>query len=139
MAINKQPIWIGKPDNQWGAGAITGANTAMDGTGTVTTVYTASSDGGYVVKVVFKASGTNAATVARIWLNNGSTNSTAANNSLLDELTLPATTASNSIATQKYEVVLNLHVKAGYKLNVTLGTAVSAGWHVTVVGGDYTA
>ena len=31
----------------------------------------------------------------------------------------------------------NLVLPAGYKLNVTLGTEVAAGYQVTVLGGDY--
>jgi hypothetical protein len=76
--------------------------------------------------------------VLRVFINNGSTNATATNNSLFEELTLPITTASNTgeIGTD-YDVTLNLSLPTGYKINVVLGTAVAAGWKVTAVGGDY--
>lgn len=138
MAATTTPIFTNIPKINWSAAAITAANTAMDGTGTVTTVFTAdATDGSYVKRIVFKALGTCVATVARIFVNNGSTNATAANNALIMEVPLTATTASNSASNPGAEVFLDLQLPAGYKLNVTLGTAVSAGHMVTVFGGDY--
>lgn len=137
MAANTSPIFTLSPDIQW-AVAITAANTAMDGTGTVVTAFTAdATNGGYVSMIKLKAAGSNVATVARIWLNNGSTNATAANNTLLGELTLLATTASNTLGLAEYSYPLGFALPAGYKINVTLGTAVSAGWIPTVIGGKY--
>lgn len=138
MAANTTPIFTNVPQINWASAAITAANTAMDGTGTVTTVFTAdATDGSYVKKIVFKSVGTCVATVARVFLNNGSTNTTAANNALIAEVTLVATTASNSAANPGSELYLDMQLPAGYKINVTLGTAVSAGWMVTVLGGSY--
>lgn len=138
MAATTTPIFTNIPKINWAAAAITAANTAMDGTGTVTTVFTAdATDGSYVKRIVFKSLGTCVATVARIFVNNGSTNATAANNALIMEVPLTATTASNSASNPGAEIFLDLQLPAGYKLNVTLGTAVSAGHMVTVFGGDY--
>lgn len=138
MAINTAPIFTGEPDVQWGASAITTANTAKDGTGTVLTVFTAdASYGGFVSKIRFRAAGTNIATVARIFINNGATNATPANNILYDEITLSATTLSEVAATATYELPLNFALPAGYKINVTIGTTVAAGYYVTVIGGKY--
>lgn len=137
MAANITPIYSRLGDIQWAAG-ITAANTAMDGTGTVNTVFTAdATNGGYVPKIRFRALGTNVASVARVFINNGSTNATAANNTLWDEITLPATTASNTAALTNQEITLGFALPAGYKINVTLGTAVSAGYSVTISGGKY--
>lgn len=137
MAANITPIYSRLGDIQWAAG-IKAANTAMDGTGTVNTVFTSdATNGGYVPKIRFRALGTNVATVARVFINNGSTNATAANNTLWDEITLPATTASNTAALTNQEIVLGFALPAGYKINVTLGTAVSAGYSVTIPGGKY--
>src|SRR5262245_51311965 len=95
MAQNTSPIFVGVPN--FGIGTnITSANTAMDGTGTVVGVFTAGANGGYVRRLRIKALGTNVASVLRIFINNGSTNGTATNNVLFGELTLAASTASNS-------------------------------------------
>ena len=77
-------------------------------------------------------------TVARIWINNGSTTGTATNNILWDEITLPATTVSQTTAQANYELPLNFALPANYRIYVTLGTApTSAGWDLIVIGGKY--
>ena len=137
MAANTAPIFSISGDIEWGATAITTANTAKDGTGTVLTVFTAGVDGGFVQRIRFRSAGTNIATVARVFINNGSTNATAANNILYDEITLAATTLSEVAALAVYELPLNFALPAGYVLNVTLGTTVAAGYFVSVIGGKY--
>lgn len=138
MPANTSPIFSSLGDVQWGTTAITTANTAKDGTGTVLTVFTAdATNGGFVQRIRFRAAGTNIATVARVFINNGSTNSTAANNILYDEITLAATTLSEVAALATYELPLNFALPPGYVLNVTLGTTVAAGYYVSVIGGKY--
>lgn len=146
MAANTAPIFTRLADIQWGsadgnggsAGPLKTQNTAMDGTGTVLTVFTAdSTNGGFVQRLIARAVGTNAVTVLRIFINNGSTNATVANNILIAELSLAATTAIATAATQDFQLPLNLALPAGYKINVTLGTTVSAGYCISVVGGKY--
>jgi hypothetical protein len=138
MAANTAPIFSLLGDVQWGATAITTANTAKDGTGTVLNVFTAdATNGGFVQRVRFKTAGTNIATVARVFINNGSTNATAANNILWDEITLAASTISEVAAQVVYELPLNFALPPEYKLNITIGTTVAAGYFVTVIGGKY--
>lgn len=138
MAANTAPIYSKVGDYQWGSTAITTANTAKDGTGTVLTVFTAdATNGGYAESISFCAAGTNVATVARIFLNNGSSNATPANNILKTEITLSATTLSEVSAQPPYIVPLNWIVPPGYKINVTIGTTVSAGYYVSVGAGKY--
>jgi hypothetical protein len=146
MPANTAPIFTLTPDIQWGsvddnsgatAGPILSANTAMDGTGFVTTVFTAGANGSYVSQLVVRPVGTNIATVLRVFINNGSSNGTQANNCLLTEVTLPASTASAASGLQGSGIPLNFALPAGYKINVTLGTAVAAGYRVLVQGGDY--
>lgn len=137
MPANVDPIYTRKPTNQW-TGLLTAANTATDGTGTVATVFTAdATNGSFLQRVRFKTGATNVQTVARIFLNNGQSNATAANNVLLDEVTLPATTASATQGLPAIEVPMNIPIPPGYKILVTLGTAVAGGWYATGVGGDY--
>lgn len=134
---NTDPIYSRVADVQWGAN-VTAANTNMDGTGTVETIFTAdSTNGGFVSHIRLKAAGTNVATVARFFINNGSATTTEANNSLIGELTLAATTASATAALQEYAMPINLPLPPGYKITMTLGTAVAAGWKATAFGGKY--
>lgn len=113
------------------------ANTALDGTGYVSTVFTAGANGSYLQRLLIRAVGSNAATVLRVFLNNGSTNATQANNCLIAEVTLPLTSASTTSALAPAEVPLNFAIPAGFKINVTLGAAVSAGYRVCCIAGDY--
>jgi len=137
VAANTAPIFSIAGDIEWGTTAITTANTAKDGTGTVLTCFTADVDGGFVQRIRFRAAGTNIATVARVFINNGSTNATAGNNILYDEITLAATTLSETSALPVYELPLNFALPTGYKLNVTIGTTIAAGYFVSVIGGKY--
>ena len=136
MPLNTAPIYSAAPIVTWGT--IATANTAKDGTGTVVTVFTAdATNGGRVEKLKVRAAGTNTATVLRIFLNNGSTNATAANNSLYYEATIAATTLSETSALADTEILLQIALPPGYKLNITIGTTVAAGLAVTAVGGRY--
>jgi hypothetical protein len=135
--VNTEPIYSKVGDIQW-SGIVTAANTAKDGTGTVNTVFTAdATNGGFVRSVIMKSAGTCVQTVARLFINNGSTNATAANNTMIREITLPAITNSETAAQPDIEVPIGFALPPGYKINVALGTAVSAGWHFTGVGGKY--
>lgn len=141
MPANNQPIFTRTPDVQWTVSATTVANTTTDLTsGTIYLVFTAdATNGGYVQRIRFRTLGANSnVTVARIWVNNGLTTATAANNTLFDEITLPNTAASQVAAQANYELPLNFALPAGYRIYVTVGTApTSAGWDVTVIGGKY--
>ncbi len=138
MAINTTPIFSKKGDIQWSTAALTAANTAKDGTGTVASVFTAGADGAFVQRLIARPLGTNVATVLRIFVNNGATNATAANNSLVAEMTLPASTLSEVASLPPFELALNHALPAGYRINCTLGTTVAAGFALTVLGGSYT-
>jgi hypothetical protein len=134
--LNTKPIFSSSPVFAWTT--LTAANTAKDGTGTTSTVFTAdASNGGRCEKIRIKSLGTNAATVLRIFINNGSASSTATNNILYEELTLTATTVTETAAQSNIDVLLNLALPPGYKINVCLGTAVSAGYAVSAPGGKY--
>ena len=136
-SLNTLPIYTASGDTQWYGGA-TAANTTKDGSsGTIYNVFTAGSNGGYVQRIRFKSLGTNVATVARVFINNGSANTTATNNTYWDDISLPATTVSETSAQPTFELPLNIALPAGYKIFVTLGTAVAAGYTITVIGGKY--
>ena len=142
---NFQPIFPITPRIEWNK--LTTSNTAKDGTGTVATVFTAGSSGARIDQIKVRALGTNVATVLRFFVNNGSTNATAANNSLVHEVTIAATTLSETAALVDNDITIAKnttetavpipYLPAGYKLNVTIGTTVAAGVQVTVHGADY--
>ena len=141
MPANNQPIFTRLADIQWTVSAMTVANTTTDLTaGTIYLAFSAdSTNGGYVQRIRFRTLGSNSiSTVARVWVNNGLTTATAANNVLFDEITLPTTTVSQVAAQANYELPLNFALPAGYGIYITLGQApTSAGWEATVIGGKY--
>lgn len=137
MPANQTPIFSKVAHMEW-ANGITAANTAKDGTGTVDTVFTAdATNGSYLQKLVVRPRGTNVASVMRVFLNNGSSNATAANNALIGEVSLIATVNTETAAIAGTELPLNIPVPPGYRVTVTLGTAVAGGYVVTAMGGDY--
>lgn len=137
MPGNNAPIFSKIARAAWVNG-LTAANIAKDGTGTVDTVFTADAiNGSYIQKLNIRPRGTNVASVLRVFLNNGATNVTASNNALIGEIGLPATTISEVGALAGLELSLNTPIPPGYKINVTLGTAVAGGYAVVAMGGDY--
>lgn len=139
MAANVQPIYSKTADIQWSTSTVSAANTTTDLTsGTIYHVFSAdTTNGGYVQRIRFRPLGSNAATVARVWINNGGDTTTASNNTLWDEIAIPLTTVSQTAALATFELPLNFPLPANYKLYVTLGTVVLAGFDVTVIGGKY--
>lgn len=136
MAVTPTPIFTQTPVIGM-AVKITAANTAVDGTGSVSTIYTAGADGGYVRKVRCRAAGTCVQTVVRVFYNDGA-GTADTNSALIADVTLPAATASNNNAIgPQVDIPLNMPIPAGGKINVCIGTAVSAGWQFSCEAGDY--
>jgi len=136
MTANTAPIYSVSANISWATAALVTAVTAVTGVG-ATNVFTAGSNGSRVEKIRFRALGTNVATVARVFINNGSTLATATNNILWEEITLPATTLSQTTQLLNQEIYLGFALPAGYTLAVTIGTTVAAGYAVSVIGGNY--
>ncbi len=143
MPANQAPIYTLTPDTTTdNATTMPQAKTAAaaDYTGAGANnflMHTAGANGSYCRTIVAKAIGTNVATVLRVYVNNGSANTTAANNGFVMEISLPATTASATAGTAEIEIPLEFAIKAGHRLYGGLGTAVAAGWVFTVLAGQY--
>lgn len=147
MAQNTNPIFPLTPVNSFISGAA--ANAATPGVTANTTkdlssgtiygpIFTGKAvDGSRLDFIKVRALGTNVATVVRVWINNGSVTTAAANNALYLERTLSATTVSENTEQPDIILPLNLSLPAGYRIYATFGTVVAAGFHLTAVGGDY--
>jgi hypothetical protein len=139
MAGNSTPIFSKVADWQWISGIVT-ANTSKDLTaGTSYLVFTAdATNGGYVKKLRIRHTGANAAaTVLRVFINNGSATGTVANNILFDEIGIAANAVVENAASTIYELPINEAFPPGYQIYVTVGTATPGGLAVTAVGGKY--
>jgi hypothetical protein len=145
MAKNTSPIFSIQGDvssDNATAMAPTFTTAAADYTGATAThnkvVFTAdATNGGFIQRLRFKAIGTNVASVARVFINNGSANTSAANNSFFGEISLPATTAIATAATIEIDYPMNFALNPGFKIYVGLGTTVAAGWVCVGIGGEY--
>lgn len=138
MAANTSQIFSRVGDIQWIASGL-GANTNLDGTGTVATIFTAdATNGGRIERVSILHLGTNIASLLRFFVNNGSTTTTAANNSLIEEVAMAANTVSQTaISTPAYLLRVPIVLPPGYKLTCAVATAVASGYQVTAFGGKY--
>jgi len=140
MAQNTNPIFPLVPVVTWvNTGAVT-ANTTTDltaGTNYNSNFTANATNGSRVDFIRVRALGTNAQTVMRVWINNGSTTATAANNTLFFERTLASTTVSQTAEQIDVMVPMNVSLPVGQKIYYTFGTAVAAGYSIQVVGGDY--
>ena len=140
MPANTSPIFSRIGQLMWSQVNITAANTTKDLTsGTIYQLLPVadSSNGSRIDKLVIQPRGTNVATALRLWINNGGAATTAANNFLLREVTMAATTLSEVAALANTEIALDIALPAGYSFYITIGTTVAAGFHVWTQGGDY--
>lgn len=137
--MNTAPVFTLNPRTAWTT--ITTADTSLDGTGAnVALIFTAGANGSFIQSITAKANTTNAtaATSFCVYLNNGSTNATAANNTLIKEFTLGSVTGSNANSTLNFEFPINIQIPASYVVMVSIGTMnASTGFAVTVIGADY--
>lgn len=59
------------------------------------------------------------------------------NNTLIGELSLPATTAISTAATVDIDYPINMALPPGWRILVGLGTATANGWFATAIAGKY--
>lgn len=148
MAANVDPIFGRTADIQLG-GTVLGptANTAQDGTGSVTQIFQAdTTEGGFVDEIRLKPVGSPAATVARVFIctvsgafTPGTTN-TAANTAMISEMSLATVSSSNTTAQNDISLPIRKPIPAGYRLLMTFGTSTGAsgtGYAVTTFGMKY--
>ena len=144
MAASTSPIFTLTPVISWQS--IGGVDGSQDGTDAdVELVFTGSTDGSFIQRIIFQpistsGSTTTSAAAGRIYLNNGSTPGTAANNTLIKEITLAATSVNVAATTAAfgYEVPLNFQIPNTYRIYVGItAMAANTAWQVTAIGGNY--
>lgn len=143
MPANTDPIFTQKPDCSTNNGTTLADPillSSADYTGISANhvlVHTAGVNGSYIRGISFKAVGTNVAAVARIYVNNGSVNTTEANNAMITEISLPATTAVTAAATSDVFVPIERAINPAFRIYVGLGAAVATGWDMVCWAGQY--
>jgi len=144
MAANTSPIFPLTPKVSWGTVTTADATASKNHDGTssgAVLIFTAGANGARVDEISFLPLGTNIDSVLRIFINNGSDQTSAANNSLYRESTASASTIAEITGNTTKKVLeadeSALVLPAGYRLYAVVGTTVAAGLQVTVIGGDY--
>lgn len=134
MASNTEPIFTKTPICS--VAAVSTANTARDGTGTIVDVVTAGADGARIEEIVLKATGDPADSIVTIFIHNGTSYF------LFDEFDLgnPAaasTTVEGYRISREYD---NLVLESGDKLAAAITVALTSGViNVWALGGSLTA
>lgn len=130
MAQN--PNFISTP--RIGVALVSNANTAIDGTGTITTLITGAAAGTRILEIDTQCSASSVAALVNIFLSadGGSTWT------LFDQITITAATANNtSKANRNFTVYTNLVLpSASHVLGVT--TTIAQATRVYALGGDLT-
>lgn len=100
-------------------------------------VHTADATSGSIVYgIIFKSIGTNTASVARIYQNNGSANTTPANNGFIGEMSLPWTTSINTAAVAwdfVWKPSVPMVLPPSFRIYVGLWTTVASWWVPTCI------
>lgn len=160
MPVTATPIFTQTPNvgalNALLSTAMTNTS-AFDGTQATGTamvlVFTAGANGSRIDQITCRyastngatASGTSSASVIRFWINNGSANTTAANNIFLGEVAMGATAVTalgtSAISANTFSLPTGgLNLPASYRIYA--GATVAAGgtniaFAVSAIGGDY--
>ena len=119
MAANTEPIFALKPITA--KCALSAANTARDGSGTLVTLYECTSaSGSKIAQIWYKAEVTTTAGMVRLFI----TDDTGANPDLFEELSVAAATPS-AVVTSAYNLVsyTDLQLKTGQILKATTHNA----------------
>lgn len=137
MAQNTAPIFTQTPS--LGFGVMLGdSNTSFDmSSGVSASLFIAGASGSYINKIRFKPSGSTAASVLRVFINNGGATTVGTNNTLYAELSAPSITLSSTVAQNDFEIPFNIAIPANYRLFATTATALGGGYDITTVAGDY--
>jgi hypothetical protein len=143
-----QPLFTQTP-NVSGV-AVTAANTQSGGVGTIATdiflAWTAGASGAFIEKIRWVLTGTTAnttstATVGRVFLSTQASGATtAANTSMVFEITLASQTADSSTNAAFFlDIPMNIAVPANMTVLVTnhAAPAANSAWKAVVFGGNY--
>lgn len=118
-----------------GRASLSTANTATDGTGTITDLITGVAAGTRVLEIVTQGTATTVAALVNLFLWDGT------NWDLFDQVTISATAGSNTVKGNRLSTVYSNLVlpNATAKLGCTISVAPTSGTvRVTALGGDLT-
>lgn len=132
--MSTTPIYAGTP--KYGVANIITANTNLDGTGTIGTIFTAGASGSRIERINIKAAATTTAGAVRLFVHDGSTARLLFEQSV-DALTPSATVKSfaASLDIGSHPQIMPLVLPTGYSLRASTHNAESFNVHAN--GGDF--
>lgn len=154
MAANTAAVFPLVPNTPVGQ-LLSSAATASkfyDGTdivgGNMALLFTAGANGSRVDLIRMKYSGiaglaptgTTSSTVMHVFINNGSVNTTATNNTFFTDFFVPSVIMSNATLNGEITIPIGVSIAVGYRIYVNTQAANGAtngAWALTAVGGDY--
>ena len=104
---------------------------AVTSSTTATSAFAAGGSGSRINRIVVKATASNSANIARIYVYNGSTSF------LKDELVLPATTASATVPTATAQIAYaDFVIPSGYSIYIAMQTSEAVAYNFLIFGAD---
>jgi hypothetical protein len=138
MPGNTAPLYSGGPKNWLSDAILLTANATLDlTTGAMVLLATGGVNGSRLDRSFFQPLGTNIATVARFWINNGQLTTVAGNNRWFLDATFPISTTSLVASNPAIIIPWDIVLEPAFRLYAVLGTTVASGYHCLTVGGDY--
>jgi hypothetical protein len=127
MALKNDPVFVQTPKAF--STTITSANTNLDGTGTITTLYTAGSDGTLITSLRAFARATVTATALRLFLSlDGGTTWVFFDEKLMSAYTIANTTAQTPVTfVDKTTPDAAIRLPASAKIGATIAVALAGG------------
>lgn len=129
MATSPQFISAGRI----GVGSTASANTAIDGTGSITSVITGAATGTRVLEVIVKGAATTAAAVVNLFISlDGGTTWT-----IFDSQLVTAATPSTTVASFEVSIVYSNLILPGTSAILGFTTTIAQATKVIALGGDF--
>lgn len=132
MAANTNPIFLLTPNV--GVAAVSTANTARDGTGTIATIFTAGANGSRINSIIIKATADPADSTVVFFLYDGSAYH------VFDEWDIgdPAAGSATVASYRESRAYSSLVIPTGWSLRASITVALTSGtMQVFANGGDY--
>ena len=128
------PAYIGSSFNTIDAASVSTANTAIDGTGTITALATGTANGKRILEIVTQCTATSAAANVNIFYSSDSGSTW----TLFDQITVTAATSSNTVKANRNKTEYNNLVLTGTTQRLGCTTTIAQATRVYAIGGDLT-
>ena len=128
------PAYIGSAGYTIDQASLSTANTAIDGTGTITPLSTGTVNGKRILEIIPQCRGTSAIALVNIFYSNDSGTTWA----LWDQITIAAATSSNTVKANRNSLGYDNLVLTGTNQRLGCTTTIAQATNVYALGGDLT-